>query len=109
MVKFMIQFQRPANAGVFEDAYNAFLAAVERMPLVTRRQVVHVSGTPRGETSLHRILEVYFEDQFRLENALKSPEGQAAGGMLNRFPPGSVEMYFAEVFEEQGGHTPEGN
>lgn len=109
MVKFMIQFQHPANHDAFESAYTTFLAHIERMPGVARRQVVHVTGTTRGSTSLHRILEVYFDDQRALEASLKSPQGQSAGGALNLFPAGSVEMYFAEVFEENGGFTPEGS
>lgn len=105
MVKFMILFQSAAATPAFEDHYNTFLAQVEGMPGITRRQVIHVLGTPRGEAPVKRILEVYFDDMPHMQAALRSSEGQAAGNMLNLFPAGSVDLYFAEVFEEAGART----
>lgn len=106
MVKFSIFFARPADLDGFETAYNDFLALVERMPHIIRRQVNTVLGSPVGESRWYRILEVYFEDYTLLDTALKSPQGQEAGGELRRFAPGSFEMVFAEVYEEAGGQTP---
>jgi len=106
MVKFMIVFNKPADTEAFENVYNDFLALVERMPDIQRRQVVSVLGSPLGETDKHRILEVYFDDQLQMEEALRSRAGQEAGGELRRFPAGSFEMLFADVFEESGGSTP---
>lgn len=106
MVKFMILFARPQDQMAFEDIYNDFFALVERMPNITRRQVIDVLGSPIGETRLFRILEVYFEDRETMEAALRTKAGQEAGGELRRFEPGSFEMVFAEVYEEEGGTTP---
>jgi uncharacterized protein (TIGR02118 family) len=105
MVKFMVMFSMPAQLEDFENPYQDFLALVERMPHITRRQVIHITGSPLGAAHLYRILEVYFEDQAQMDAALKSPQGQEAGGELRRFPPGSFEMLFADVFEEAGGRT----
>jgi hypothetical protein len=49
---------------------------------------------------------VYFNEQAQMEESLRSKAGQEAGGELRRFPSGSFEMLFAEVFEEVGGSTP---
>lgn len=107
MVKFMITFRRPQNGEVFENAYNDFLALIERMPDITRRQVVNVLGSPVGDAPYYRILEVYFENIEILEASLKSKAGQEAGSELGRrFPAGSYEALFAEVYEEAGGQTP---
>jgi len=106
MVKFSIFFARPRDLDSFESAYNDFLALVERMPNIIRRQVNAVLGSPTGESRWYRILEVYFSDYDQLDAALKSPQGQEAGGELRRFAPGSFEMVFAEVYEEAGGRTP---
>lgn len=106
MVKFAIQFHTPADLPTFETAYNDFLALVERMPNITRRQVNSVLGSPTGDTPLYRILEVYFSDYPQLDAALKSTAGQEAGAELRRFAPGSFTMFFAEVYEESGGRTP---
>ena len=105
MVKFMILFQKPAALESFEIHYSEFLALVERMPLVTRRQVINIVGSPIGETRLYRILEVYFDDNTQMETALRSFAGQEAGKHLNVFPRGSIEMVFADVYEESGGQT----
>jgi uncharacterized protein (TIGR02118 family) len=106
MVKFMVMFYKPDDSRTFEFAYNAFLALVERMPDIQRRQVINVLGSPSGEARLFRILEVYYEDYPQLQASLQSPAGQEAGGELRRFPPGSFDMVFADVYEEAGGKTP---
>jgi uncharacterized protein (TIGR02118 family) len=107
MMKFMVLF-RPAPAqDVFENAYNDFLALIERMPGVQRRQVVHVVASPTGGRPYERILEIYFPDRAALEQSLLSPAGQEAGQELNRrFPRDSFVILISEVFEESGGATP---
>lgn len=105
MVKLVVLFYQPSDIEAFEFVYNAFLALVERMPLITRRQVNSVLGAPQGNSKLYRVLEVYFEDYDRLREALRTPQGQEAGGELRRLPAGAFEMYFAEVYEEVGGRT----
>lgn len=107
MHKFMILFQKPLSRNHFETIYNDFLGLVERMPNIRRRQVVDVVGSPLGDTSLFRVLEVYFDDQESMEAALRSKAGQEAGGELRRFKERSYELIFAEVYEEEGGQTPE--
>ena len=106
MFKFMMIFHKPADLDTFENAYNDLLALVERMPDIRRRQVINVLGSPLGQSRIYRILEVYFDDQPALEKSLKSPMGQEAGREMQRFPTGSFELIFAEVYEEDGGHTP---
>ena len=105
MVKFCILFRKPADDKGFENIYNDFLALVERMPDIQRRQVNSVLGNPLGETPFYRILEIYFEDSAQMDASLRSPAGQEAGGELRRLSPGSFEMFFAEVYEEGGGST----
>lgn len=107
MVKFVILFHKPDNHVRFEDSYNRFLALIEQMPLIQRRQVNSVLGSPLGEIGLYRVLEVYYDDYAEMDQSLKSPEGQQAGnGLVQGFPAGTFEFYFAEVFEEAGGQTP---
>ncbi|MCY3832577.1 MAG: EthD family reductase [Chloroflexi bacterium] len=107
MIKFMILFGQPENADSFENIYQDFLALVERMPNILRRQVAHVTGSPQGSPEIYRILEIYFESTETQTEALMSAAGQEAGGELARLPGGSVQLLFAEVYEEGGGSTPE--
>jgi uncharacterized protein (TIGR02118 family) len=105
IVKFMILFAKPDTPDEFENTYNDFFALVERMPDIARRQVIDILGSPVGETRLFRILEVYFNDRETMDAALRSKAGQEAGAELRRFKPGSFEMVFADVYEEEGGTT----
>lgn len=105
MFKFMLIFHKPANQEKFENSYNDLLALIERMPDIIRRQVINVVGSPLGDSRIYRILEVYFDDQARMEASLLSPSGQEAGGEISRFPAKSFELIFAEVYEEAGAAT----
>ena len=107
MVKFMVMFHKPADIDTFERRYNEFLALIERMPDIQRRQVINVLGSPLGEPRYYRVLEIYFGDVAQMETSLRSKAGQEAGWELGRvFPANSVEAMFAEVYEEAGGSTP---
>ncbi len=106
MIKFVVAFRAPTSQNEFENAYNDFLALIERMPRIQRRQVVLVTGSPRGDAPYYRLLELYFEDETALKAALLSDEGQEAGNELARFEMNSFDVFFAEVYEEDGGSTP---
>ena len=108
MCKFLILFGKPQQPGEFEDVYNDFFALVEKIPNISRRQVVDILGSPVGETQLFRVLELYFDDRGKMEAGLNSVAGQKAGRELGRLPAGSFEMVFTEVYEEDGGSTPAG-
>ncbi len=105
MIKFMIVFDQPEDPENFENVYQDFLALVERMPHVLRRQVVHITGSPQGMPKFYRILELYFESAGTQQDALMSEIGQEAGKELSRLPPGAVQLLFADVYEEEGGRT----
>lgn len=105
MIKFVVNFRAPRDFEKFDNTYNDFLALVERMPRIQRRQAIHVLGSPNGKTPYHRALEIYFESEADLREALLSTQGQEAGNELGKFEQGSFDVYFAEIFEEAGGKT----
>jgi len=105
MIKFMIVFDQPEDPENFENVYQDFLALVERMPNILRRQVVHITGSPQGAPRFYRILELYFESTDAQQSALMSAIGQEAGQELSRLPQGAVQLLFADVYEEEGGST----
>ena len=105
MIKFIILFRQPEDAEAFENIFQDFLALVERMPNILRRQVVHITGSPQGNPEFHRMLEIYFESTDSQREALMSAVGQEAGAELNRLPDDSVQLLFADVYEEEGGST----
>ena len=105
MIKFMILFGPPEDAERFENVYQDFLALVERMPNILRRQVVHVTGSPQGAPEVYRILELYFQSTETQTEALMSDAGQEAGTELQRLPKDSFQLLFTDVYEEAGGST----
>ena len=106
MVKFVILFHKPEDLDHFETGYNRLLNLIENISQIKRRQVNSILGSPTGETTLYRALEIYFDDAEEMNRALNSPVGQTAGGELARsFPAGTFDLYFAEVYEESGAHT----
>lgn len=106
MIKFSVMFRQPDDIDNFENTYNDFLALVERMPDIERRQVVHVLGSPQGQAPYYRLLELYYADEMALRTALMSTAGQEAGNELGRFTAGSFDVQIAEVYEELGSSTP---
>lgn len=106
MIKFVVMFKENHENEAFENAYNDFLALVERMPDIQRRQAIHVMGSPQGKPPYQRGLEIYFETETQLRESLMSTAGQEAGNELGRFTENSFDVYFSEVFEEDGGETP---
>jgi uncharacterized protein (TIGR02118 family) len=100
MVKFVVCFKHPKENTKFENSYQDFLALVERMPNIQRRQVVHVLGAPQGKADYFRVLELYFADINTLQQTLLTPQGQEAGGELAKFDAGTVEIYYGDVYEE---------
>jgi len=107
MIKFMILFHQPTDINTFENVYQDFLALIERMPNILRRQVVHVTGSPQGTPQYYRILEIYFDTLDKQQEALMSSIGQEAGQELARLPQGTFDLLFADVYEEGGGSTPQ--
>ena len=103
----MILFHQPTDPDTFENVFQDFLALIERMPNILRRQVVHVTGSPQGLPQYYRILELYFDSPAKQQEALMSPIGQEAGQELARLPEGTTDLLFADVYEEEGGSTPD--
>ena len=106
MIKFMVMFRQPEHAERFENTYQDFLALVERIPNIRRRQVVHVTASLVGVPEYFRILEIYFDSQEIMEESLNSEAGQEAGAELYRLPKDSFELLYGDVYEEDGGSTP---
>lgn len=103
MIKFIVLFDQTEDPENFENVFQDFLALAERMPHILRRQVVHITGSPQGAPKFYRILELYFDSPAKQQAALMSGIGQEAGQELSRLPPGTVQLLFADVYEEEGG------
>ncbi|MFQ3537220.1 MAG: EthD family reductase [Aggregatilineales bacterium] len=100
MVKMTILFRQPPNEANFEQHYIEALGLLEKLPSIQRRQACLVLGSPAGGSPYRRILELYFEDSDQMDAALRSAEGTAAGTFMMRAFGHSLEIIFADVYEE---------
>jgi hypothetical protein len=100
MLKFMVLF-RPQSGDAFDEAVNAFITQIAHIPDVQRQQVIYPLGSPINTMPYARIVELYFASQTQMTEALRTPEGQAAGQLLNKFAPNSFDIVYAEVYEER--------
>jgi len=100
MLKFMVMF-RATQQPAFDEAVNSFITNIALIPDVQRQQVVFPIGSPINTMPYVRIVEIYFASQTQMMEALRTPEGQTAGQLLNSFAPNSVDIVFAEVYEER--------
>ncbi len=108
MIKLTILYTEPADKDAFEAFYTENLALLERIPDVIRREVSHVFGAPDGNPAFYRGLELYFESRDTLDTAMQSEAGVEAGQHLMTRAAKLVTLFFAEVYEEAGGFTPNG-
>ena len=107
MVKIMILF-RQVPGEQFEERYNQSLALLEKMPNIQRRAAGLVLGSPEGAAPFERVLEIYFENKEAMEEALLSPEGQAAGRYLMEFVRYDSVILYTSVYEDYDPPTANG-
>ncbi len=102
MHKLMILFRLPADVYAMERLWSErFVPLAEKMPGICRVAVSRVRGSPEGQADVFLVHEFFFEDEQALQQAMVSPEGQAAGQALMAFAAGQVSLYFAEHMEEE--------
>ena len=98
MVKLVAIYQKPENIEEFDQHYFQIHAPlVEKVPGLVKLEVNKVYGSPVGESDLHLIAEMVFENKEALANAMNSTEMKAAGKDLMSFAGKIVSMHFVEV------------
>ncbi len=100
MYKLIILIPPPFDNGAFYEQWPQFLHAAEQMPGLVRESSVHPHAHVFGPYRLEILHELYFESLTDLEAALLSPEGQAAGDLLQRITNRRVTLLIAEHKED---------
>lgn len=103
MLKVTIFFGRPADEKVFEHHLRHVHAPLgARVPGISRIELcrLEVMGTSeRVEPPYHSMVELYFEDGWRLREALASTACRTAVEDLARFATGGVTAMVSEIEE----------
>jgi len=100
MYKLVILFKPLADWDEFEAAWPQFLHLVEKLPGLRREATSRIDKTLYGEVQYAQIHELFFDSQKDAERALGSPEGQAAGKLLQRITSGQIGLFFADHKED---------
>ena len=84
----------------FDQNWPQFLHQVERIPGLLRESTSRVGQVLFGSMACEMIHELYFESLAATQLGLASPEGQAAGRLLQNMTGGRMTLLFADHTED---------
>ncbi len=99
MVKLVVAYGPPEDTAAFDQHYAETHAPLaQKIPNMRRFEAGRVLGTPDGSPApFYFIAELWFDDAEQLQNAMGSPEGQAASADVGTFATGGATLMVAEV------------
>ncbi len=102
--KLIAFYSQPENPEDFDKQYfETHLPLAQKMPGLARVEVSKLTKNIMGGDLPHYMMaELTFDSMDALNNALKSPEGQAAGANLMSFASKYVTMTSSEVSVIEG-------
>ncbi len=104
MYKLVILIEPLNDWESFEERWPAFLHAAEAMPGLRREATSLVISPLYGQAVYTRMHELFFDTIEAAEQALSSPSGQAAGGLLQQISRGKMTLFLAEHKEDDLAH-----
>lgn len=98
-VKLVVLYTQPDDADAFDKHYLAVHGPlVDTIPGLEKWEGARfVAAADGGESTYHRIAELYFTDQAALQAALGSDEGKATAGDYQQIAPPGSRMFVAAV------------
>jgi uncharacterized protein (TIGR02118 family) len=100
MHKLVILIDPPEDWMRFEIAWPDFLRLAESMPGLQREATSRVERMLYGSCIYGQVHELYFDSQAEAEAALASPQGQAAGRVLQQITGGNMTLFLADHKED---------
>jgi uncharacterized protein (TIGR02118 family) len=100
MHKLVILVDLPLEAAAFEEAWPQFLHLSERMPGLLREATSHVEYVLYGDYQPALMHELFFDSMEAVHQAMSSPEGRAAGEVLQRMSGGRLTLLIADHQED---------
>lgn len=101
MVKVTVIYGNPKSPEHFEAYYkDTHLPLAAKIKGVSRAEFTRFMPGPDGaQPAFYRMAELYFSDTGQMQQALSSPEGQAAVADIPKFATGAVHMVIGSVEE----------
>jgi uncharacterized protein (TIGR02118 family) len=116
MYKLVILIEPQDFSAEFDRRWPEFLAKAEQLPGLRREVTSHVDRVLSGAMSAHMIHELHFDSLKAAGEAMASPQGQAAGAMLQEISGGKVTLMLADHAQDELAHiqrhrtkTPQGD
>jgi uncharacterized protein (TIGR02118 family) len=100
MYKLMIIIPAHIQDPVMHDSWPEFLHVAESMPGLQRESTVRVTASLYGAQEIGMLHELFFETLADLQDAMRSPEGLAAGQIIQQLTQGQMTLLIAEHRED---------
>lgn len=101
MYKLVILVESLENWDSFEERWPEFLHLVESLPGLRREATSRVDIFLFGLRPYVHMHELFFDSRAEAEKALSSPDGQAAGALLQQMSGGKMTLFFADHREDE--------
>lgn len=100
MVKFVAMYKQPADKAAFDKHFaEVHTPLCHAVPNLLKMEITRFTGTPRGESDLYLMAEMYFSDKETMMSSLMSEAGGATAKDARVFAKEIFTGYFAEVLD----------
>jgi len=97
MVKVLILFGIPEDAGKFDEYFEAtHRALLKALPGVHQLIINRVLGVATGDLPYHLIVEIHFQNEEQMQSTLNSEPGQAMARDYSKFATGGATVLFCQ-------------
>ncbi len=100
MHKLVILVEPLVDDSAFDEIWPQFLHIAEKMPGLQRETTSRVDGILYGRYKCALMHELYFDSLDVLQEAMKSPQGKAAGELLQKMTAGHLTLLLADHKED---------
>jgi uncharacterized protein (TIGR02118 family) len=100
MHKLIILFDMPEDWQAFDKTWPQFIHQVEEMPGLRREAFCRVESFLFGSCRVAQMHELFFDSLDDAQKAMVSPQGQAAGQLLQAMTSGRMTLFIAEHKED---------
>ena len=101
MHKLVILIDQLEDEDRFDEMWPEFLHISERMPGLIREATCRVESSLYGAHQPAFMHELFFETLDDIHQALSSPDGSAAGELLQRMTGGRMSLFIADHKEDE--------
>ena len=103
MARLLVLYKTPKDAAAFDKYYfETHVPIAKKIPGLKKYEVSRGGiGSPAGDSGVHRIAVLHFDDMRAIEAAFASAEGQATVADLQNFAPDPGEVQILMFDERQ--------